>query len=161
VSVAPIRRSISVKTAPPRAFELFVRDIGRWWPPAMHIGASPFITVVIEPHTGGRWYQRAEDGAETQWGEVLEWGPPARLLLAWRIGPSFTYDPDLLTRVELTFVPQHGSTLVTLEHRDLDQFGASAERMAQMLSGGWARPLQGFADFIDSFEHPQGGHSDG
>jgi uncharacterized protein YndB with AHSA1/START domain len=156
MSIAPVRRSVSVKAPPARAFDLFVRDIGRWWPAPMHIGATPFATIVIEPHTGGRWYQRSEDGAETPWGEVLAWDPPIRLLLAWRIGANWTYDPDLLTEVELTFTAHPTGTLVSLEHRRLEQFGASADRMAQNVGTGWPRVLQALADFAAASSTPEG-----
>ena len=41
---------------------------------------------------------------------------------------SGRYDPELLTEVELTFAPPaDGGTRVTLEHRDLERFGADAD----------------------------------
>ena len=59
----------------------------------------------MEPRTGGRWYEIGEDGSECQWGDVLAWEPPARVLLAWRIGIDWRYDPALLTEVEIRFTP--------------------------------------------------------
>jgi uncharacterized protein YndB with AHSA1/START domain len=157
MSIDPVHRSITVKTSPARAFEAFAREIGRWWPKRMQIGATPFSDVVMEPHRGGRWFERGADGTEINWGEVLVWDPPRRLLLAWRINASFAYDPALLTELELTFAPEHGGTRVTLEHRNLDRFGDAAERVAEQLRGGWAAPLQAFANFADASQTQQTG----
>ena len=57
-----------------------------WCALAYSIGGSPQKTVVLEPRIAGRWYEVGEDGRECDWGEVLAWEPPGRLLLAWRIG---------------------------------------------------------------------------
>ena len=46
--------------------------------------------------------------------------------------------------------PKDGGTLVTLEHRNLERYGAAAERHAGMLGGGWPGLLQGFADLADN-----------
>lgn len=151
MSIAPIVRSVQVKAPPARAFELFATRIEDWWPKGRTIGRKPHVAIVIEPHAGGRWFERDADGGETPWGEVLSWEPPSRLLLGWRINGAFNYDPDLLTEVELTFVlAEGGGTLVTLEHRNLERFGADADRIAELLGGGWPGVLANFADYADS-----------
>src|SRR5205085_3767289 len=120
------------------AFDLFVTHMGEWWPKGHSIGKAPHVAVVVEPRTGGRWFERDADGRETHWGKVLAWEPPSRLLLAWQIGSDWGFDPNLLTEVELTFEPARGGgTLVTLEHRDLERFGTDAVRHAGLLGGGW------------------------
>src|ERR1700744_1523257 len=121
---APIRKSLTVRATPQRAFEVFTAGFDRWWPKAHHIGASPLQKAVIEPGVGGRWYGLHEDGSEGLWGNVLVWDPPARLVLAWRITAEWRYDPALLTTVEVRFVPVGAAeTRVELEHRDLEAFG--------------------------------------
>jgi uncharacterized protein YndB with AHSA1/START domain len=98
-----------------------------------------------------RWFERDESGAETDWGDVLAWDPPTRLLLAWRLTTQWLYDPDLLTEVELTFAPaEGGGTLVTLEHRNLERFGADAARHAETLGGGWPGFLGEFARYVET-----------
>jgi uncharacterized protein YndB with AHSA1/START domain len=123
--------------------------MGDWWPAGHSIGASPIKAVVIEPRAGGRWFERGDDGVETAWGRVLEWAPPGRLLLAWQINAAWTYDPDFETELELTFTPLPAGTRVRLEHRNLERFGDSAEKMAASLGGGWPTIVDGFAVFAD------------
>jgi uncharacterized protein YndB with AHSA1/START domain len=145
MSVAPIRHTILVNTAPSRAFDLFVMRIGDWWPKDKSIGKATPAHVVIEPRTGGRWFERDVAGNETQWGKVLAWAPPNRLLLAWQINSQWRYDPELVTEVEVTFASTDGGTRVTLEHRNLERYGADAERHAGRLDGGWPAILAEFA----------------
>ena len=149
MTIAPIVRTVTVKAPPQRAFEAFTANIGQWWPKGYTIGAQPFEQVVIEPHVGGRWFERAADGTETQWGQVLAWDPPGRVLLTWQISAAWAYDPDLKTEVAMSFVDQgDGSTLVTLEHGKLEQFGDSAQAVADQLGSGWPGLLQAFAAFV-------------
>ena len=41
MSIVPIKRSVQVKVAPARAFELFVTRISDWWPKGKTIARSP------------------------------------------------------------------------------------------------------------------------
>jgi uncharacterized protein YndB with AHSA1/START domain len=151
MTIAPIVRTIQVKAAPARAFELFATRMSDWWPRGKTIGKAPHATIVAEPRAGGRWFERDAEGRETQWGQVLAWEPPARLLLGWQINCEWGYDPKLLTEVELTFAPAAGGgTLVTLEHRNLERFGVDALRHVEKLGGGWPSRLAEFAHFADA-----------
>lgn len=147
-SPAPVRRSVTVDLPPEKAFEVFTAGFGRWWPSSYKIGASPMKTAAIEPRAGGRWYETGEDGAECQWGEVLAWEPPSRLVLAWRIRADWKFDPQLLTEVEVKFVPLGKNvTRVELEHRRLENMGESAEAARATFESehGWGAILQSFA----------------
>lgn len=151
MTIEPVRSSVQVKAAPARAFEIFTTQTGLWWPKGATIGKQPHATIILEPHAGGKWFERDANGAETHWGKVLAWEPPSRLLLAWQINCDFGYDPDLLTEVELRFLPaEGGGTLVTLEHRDMERFGAEAARMAEKIRGGWPARLGDFATFANA-----------
>jgi uncharacterized protein YndB with AHSA1/START domain len=83
---------------------------------------------------------------ECQWGKVLAWEPPSRVLLAWQITPSFSYDPDLVTELDVRFTAEGRGTRVELEHR-LDGYGAAAEQMFQIFDSpeGWTGLLENFA----------------
>lgn len=150
MTIAPIVRCVAVRATPARAFELFTGHMERWWPGDRTVGKKPFVDIVVEPREGGRWFERDADGQETQWGSVLVWEPPGRLLLAWNLNAQFTYDPAFMTEVELTFAPTAGGgTLVTLEHRHLERYGADAERIAGLLGGGWPQHLANFAQLAN------------
>jgi uncharacterized protein YndB with AHSA1/START domain len=148
IKPAPVKKSVVVAAAPERAFEVFTTGFDSWWPRSHSIGDSPLKTAVMEPKAHGRWYGRLENGTESEWGEVLAWEPPRRVLLAWRIGADWRYDPNLHTEVEVTFTPQGASTRVTLEHRLLENMGEAGEGMrAQFDSdGGWGGLLRAYAE---------------
>lgn len=154
ISPSPVRRSVTVKAAPQRAFEVFTAGFSSWWPKGHSIGTVPQKTATIEPRAGGRWYETGEDGSECLWGDVIAWEPPQRILLAWRIGADWKYDPDLLTEVEVRFVPlAEGGTRVELEHRLLENMGEKADATAAMLGseeGGWGGILTGFGAVLDA-----------
>ena len=149
---APVRRSVRVKAAPARAFDVFTGGIGRWWPHAHSINkGTTQQDVIIEPRVGGRWYERGEDGSECQWGRVLAWEPPARVLLAWQINGQWQYDPDFETEVEITFIPDGTGTRVEVEHRNLERYGEQAETMRAAYDSpeGWNGLLASFASLAD------------
>ncbi|HUZ12062.1 MAG TPA: SRPBCC family protein [Caulobacteraceae bacterium] len=154
ITPAPVKKSLAVAATPERAFDAFTRRFDAWWPRSHSIGASPLQTAVLEPRAGGRWFGRLQDGTEADWGEVLVWDAPRRLLLAWRIGADWRYRPDLLTEVEVTFTPTADGTQVTLEHRLLENMGAAGEgaRAAFDSEGGWGLLLRLYGELVGSLE---------
>jgi len=148
ISLAPVRKTIKVKANQERAFDIFTSGMGRWWIKGHSINASPQQDVIVEPRAGGRWYERGEDGSECQWGYVIDWDPPRRVVLAWQINSKWRFDPSLVAELEIHFIPEEGGimTRVELEHRNLDRYGAKAGEMRKSLDseGGWAGLLQNF-----------------
>ena len=106
IQPAAIRKSLTVAASPETAFKVFTEGFDRWWPKTHTIGKAALAKAVIEPREGGRWYGLDGNGHEDEWGDVLAWEPPERLLLAWRINGLWTYDPTLLTEIEVRGSPQ-------------------------------------------------------
>jgi uncharacterized protein YndB with AHSA1/START domain len=148
-----VKKQIFVRATPERAFQVFTKDLGSWWPLASHHTSKVEAeTAVIEPFTGGRWFERGVDGSECDWGKVLVWEPPARLVLAWQLSSEFRPDPQIMTEVEVRFSAENGGTRVDLEHRLLRAYGASTEEMRGVFDsqGGWASLLGAFAGRVDA-----------
>ena len=146
---APVRKSIVVKASTEKSFTTFTSRIGRWWPRSKSIGSAPQADVVLEPGVGGRWYERGSDGSECQWGKVLQWEPPGRLVLAWQIGADWKFNPALVTEVEITFTAlAAGETRVDIEHRYLERLGDNAARAREAFDSekGWNGVLQAFGE---------------
>src|SRR4051794_31271838 len=116
-----VRRSIVVDAPRDRAFAVFTEGMTSWWPiESYSIGTAPLTAAVIEPRAGGRWYERGEDGSECEWGRVLAWDAPDRVVLAWQISPDWQYAPRLHTEIDVRFSTEaDGRTRVDLEHRGL------------------------------------------
>jgi uncharacterized protein YndB with AHSA1/START domain len=147
IKPAPVKKTLVVAATPQKAFDVFTAGFDRWWPRSHSIGESPLQAAVLEGRQGGRWYGLLENGREAEWGDVLAWEPPHRLLLAWRIGADWKYDPALLTEVEVVFTPEGEGTRVHFEHRLLENMGAEGEgaRASFDSEGGWTGLLQMFA----------------
>ena len=147
ITPAPVRKTLTVRASAEKAFRAFTDGFDRWWPRSHHIGKSEMARGVIEPKAGGRWYEIGEDGSECDWGDVLAWEPPARLLLAWRLNAQWEYDPDLLTEVEIRFVAlSESETRVDFEHRGFERMGAGGEaaRAGVDAPNGWGGILAEF-----------------
>lgn len=149
-TIAPVRKTITVKASPERAFAVFTAGFDTWWPRSHHIGKAPMRKAIVEGRAGGRCYAEQTDGTECDWGSVLVWEPPHRLVIAWQIDGRWQYDPDLAraSEVEVRFTREaDGSTRVDLEHRHLDRHGAdgAAIRTAVDSDGGWGSLLGLFA----------------
>lgn len=150
MTIAPIVQTVTVSVPPQRAFDLFTGRMGDWWMAEHHIAPNPFVAILIEPRTGGRWFERDAEGGECQWGKVLDWDPPRRVLLAWQLKSDFSYDPDFETELEIAFEAVDGGTRVTLTHGDLHKFGAVAAQLAEGMSAGWGQLLAGYAALANS-----------
>jgi uncharacterized protein YndB with AHSA1/START domain len=153
ISPAPVRKSLVVSADVHRCFEVFTSRMGKWWPRSKSINASPQAEVIIEPRDGGRWYERGEDGSECEWGKVLQWNPPSRLLLAWQIDGSWKYNPTCLTEVELNFTAlSAGATRVDFEHRHLERLGTNAAAIRDLLNSGWGKILELYTAVVQAAE---------
>ncbi|GAB2548621.1 SRPBCC family protein [Nocardia heshunensis] len=133
-----------------QAFAFFTENFGSWWPADYHIGQSAMADAIIEPRTGGRWYERGVDGVECEWGRVLAWEPPHRLVLTWQINGywQFDADPAHASEIEIRFTPEGpAQTGVELEHRYLDRLveGKGIYEAIAEQGGGWSTMLELFA----------------
>jgi uncharacterized protein YndB with AHSA1/START domain len=144
-----VRKALTVKAPQNIAWRVFTENLGNWWPLHVYkIGKSPAVDAFMEPFVGGRWYERGEDGSDCQWGSVLTWEPPSRLVLSWDIDANWQYDPDLKTEIEIRFISESSDvTRVELEHRKLDRYGTRREEMRRIFDteGDWGRLLAMFA----------------
>ena len=147
IAPAAIRKTVEVKAPITHAFQVFATRMGEWWHKEHSIAReTDQKDVVIEPRAGGRWFEIGADGSEHDWGRVLAYEPPHRLLLAWQLTREFQYDPNFETTVEVRFAERDGMTIVEFEHRDLERMGTDAVQLLEGMDGGWAMLLSLFKD---------------
>ena len=147
IKPAPVKKTLTVRADREKAFRIFTDGFDRWWPRGHHIGKAEMARAVIEPRAGGRWFEVGVDGSECDWGRVLAWEPPGRLVLKWQLNPQWAYDPDLHTEVELVFTDLGGGeTRVDFEHRLFENMGEGGEAARAGVDGpeGWAALLAAF-----------------
>ena len=152
-----VRHEVIVKAAPERAFRVFTQRLGRWWPADHHVGARPMADAIVEPRVGGRFYEVGDDGSECDWGQVLAWEPPWRLVLAWQLQLDWKFHADLAraSEVEIVFEGlEDGRTRVVLTHSKLDRHGAGYEAIAKAVGspGGWPGIIGSFVGAAEGAE---------
>jgi uncharacterized protein YndB with AHSA1/START domain len=148
-----VHTAVVVEVPIERAFRVFTEDFDRVKPREHSILAVEIAESVLEPHVGGRIYDRGVDGSECQWARVLAFEPPKRLVFSWDISPNWQLETDLerTSEVEVRFIAETAErTRVEIEHRNLDRHGDGweSERDAVGGSGGWPLYLQRFAELI-------------
>ena len=121
-----VRTTTVVPADPAAAFEFFTSEVDLWWRrgPRFRQGLGRPSVMRFEGGEGGRLvelYTDAEGGA-FEIGRVLAWKPGDQLVFEWR-GVSF--EPGLVTEVEVRFEPAERGTRVTLEHRGWDRVPVS------------------------------------
>jgi uncharacterized protein YndB with AHSA1/START domain len=149
-TIPSVRRSVTVNAPIDKAFRVFTEGFTTWWPATHHIGKADLAQAVLEQKQGGRWYERGTDGSECDWGRVLAFEPPRRVLMSWQINGEWQYEPDAsrASEVEVLFTDLgDGQTRVDVEHRELARHGESAPEVLQGISGsgGWSGILESFA----------------
>ncbi|HYY79591.1 MAG TPA: SRPBCC family protein [Actinomycetes bacterium] len=151
-AIPPLYGTVTVGVPVERAFRVFTDSFNSWWPPEYHIGGADIAEAVLEPRPGGRWYERGVDGSECDWGRVLAWEPPHRLVVTWQINGEWQYDPDPehASEIEVRFTADGpGQTVVELEHRLLERLvGGEALRDGITGGGGWTSLLERFAKAV-------------
>jgi uncharacterized protein YndB with AHSA1/START domain len=149
LDVPPVRASVTVTAPVEKAWRVYTDQYGSWYPKGHFLGDGPAETVVIEPREGGRWYEKQPDGSEPEWGRVLTWQPPHRLVLSWTTGADWKPDPDPAhwSEIEVLFSAVAGGTRVDLEHRYLGRLGAAAAPIRE----GVAHPDFGHPYYLRRF----------
>ena len=160
MSVGPALVQVSVEVAvdAATAFEIYTTAMGRWWPPEHHIGEAELADVIVEPRAGGRIHETGVDGTECDWGTVLTWDPPHRLVYAWQLNGRWEHDADLdrASEVEITFDERADDmTTVTLVHRNFQRHGPDGAGIAASVAGdeGWPVILGRYRDLAAAALH--------
>jgi len=129
-----VRKAVTVGCPIEHAFATFTDGISGWWPVRTHsLGHEHVVAVVFEGRFGGRIYERLQDGSEHDWGTVLAWEPPTRVIFDWQ--PN--RERPGVTEVEVRFAARGASTDVELVHRCWERLGQAAREVRASYEGGW------------------------
>jgi uncharacterized protein YndB with AHSA1/START domain len=143
VSAEPLVIEFDVAGSPADAFAVWTQRCATWWPSRHTVSGDP-AAIVFEPHRGGRILERGRDGAEHDWGEVLDWDPPKRLRYRWHL----FFDPSEATEVQLTFSPAGDRTAVRLEQRGFERLGDAGAPRRTRTRESWLSITARFADVL-------------
>jgi len=140
--IEPIQRSIKVNVSNDRAFRLFANEMGTWWPQKYTWSGEVLHNIGIEPRENGRCYEQGPLSFECDWGRVLKWMPPTKLVITWQISPDRVPqpNPEHASEIEIDFEAEGPSTTrVDFEHRNFENHGDGAEDYREALAAdeGW------------------------
>jgi uncharacterized protein YndB with AHSA1/START domain len=145
--IEPIRLALEVGCPADEAFETWTARIGEWWPADHTVTGESELEVTLEGRVGGRIYERTSSGTEHDWGEVVEWQPPQRLVYLWHL----RRDRADATEVEIKFVPLGPARCrLEIEHRGWERLGTDSQSWRDRNLGGWASLLPHFEQAVGS-----------
>ncbi|HEY4028852.1 MAG TPA: SRPBCC family protein [Caulobacteraceae bacterium] len=145
-----VRSEITLNVPIERAFKIFTERFDEIKPREHNLLGVEIAASIFEPRVGGRVYDRGVDGSECQWGRVLAYEPPNRIVFTWDISPRWQIESDhaKASEVEIRFfADDQRRTRVELEHRHLDRHGEGWPSLADGVRGdqGWPLYLARFA----------------
>ena len=118
-----------------------MRRLPEWWPlAARSVFLDHAASCHVEPHVGGRLYERSRDGREEIWGRFLTLEDGRRVIFTWHPGIPHTS----ATEVEINFTQVGSETNVTVEHRRWERLGPRASFVRGIIDGGWPGILARF-----------------
>lgn len=142
-TIVPVTKSFVVRLPVSSAFRLFTTDIGRWWPLKTHsVFGDQAINCAVDAQAGGRVYEIHADGRQSEWGRVLAWEPPRRLVCSWYPGRT----AETAQELEITFEDDPGGTRVTLLHTGWERLGDQGPATRANYDHGWDGVLKAYID---------------
>jgi hypothetical protein len=148
----PVVRVIDVSCSPQRAFELFTRAIGEWWPlPSHSVYGDDSRSVRMGEGVGAEIVETSASGEQSRWGTITSWLPAHELGFTWHPGVDLAESTDVTVRFAAT---EHG-TRVELEHRGWER-RRDAKAIRAGYHDGWVPVLARFADWATARDDAPG-----
>jgi uncharacterized protein YndB with AHSA1/START domain len=101
------------------------------------VGGEEAASCKVEGWVGGRFYEVNRNGSQAEWGRLLIWEPPHRLVSTFYPGRT----PEFATEVEIQFQAEGNGTRVTLIHRGWENCvglsGEAAQAERKGYESGW------------------------
>lgn len=135
-----LQKSVTVPLSADAAFDLFARDMARWWP-AKHSQSGKPVRIEVEPHKGGQITEIAPDGTRILWGTIIGWEPGKHVSFTWHPGEDTDKDKDKATIIAIAFTQTPDGTRVDLTQGGFEVLGDLADAVSTTYLRGWALVL--------------------
>jgi len=143
--IEPLTLSFEVAAPADHAFDTWTSRIDTWWPPSHTVSGDP-AEIVLEPAVGGRLFERGPDGAEHDWGRVVDWQPKQRFGYTWHL----RRDAADATDVSITFTSiRPDRTRVDIVHTGWERLGEGGQDWRDRNRGGWGGLLPHFIELAE------------
>jgi Activator of Hsp90 ATPase homolog 1-like protein len=137
----PVVKTIEVPCSTERAFELFTRGIGEWWPlPTHSVYGDEARSIQLGDGVGAAIIETSTSGEESVWGTITIWEPGRELGFTWHPGVDEAESTDVTVR----FTATDRGTRVELEHRGWER-RRDAMAIRSSYEQGWVPVLDRFA----------------
>lgn len=146
-----IEQIFTVPVSIDQAFKIFTAKLDSWWPKEYTWAGEVLETIKIESKKNGRCFERGPHDFELDWGRVIVWEPPTKIIFTWQIDPNRVPvpNPEKVSEVEVLFEQKNKEiTQIKFKHRKLDNHGeeATAYRDALNSPQGWPYILNKFKE---------------
>jgi len=134
----PFVSKIEVPCGQERAFDVFIREMGSWWPlekrsMSMKSG-GPAKALNVDAQLGGRIVEIGHDGSEHHWGTITVFDPHDLVAMDFHMGMP----PEQASLVEVRFTAlDSGRTEVVLTQSNWEAFGDMAELLRGHYGSSW------------------------
>ncbi len=135
----PIVKTIEVPCSQEKAFAVFVKEMGSWWPldkrsMSMQKNGKPAKSLRIESKQGGKIVEIGHDDTEHLWGTIKSYDPYDSISMDFHMG--MPAESASLVEVQFTGL-KNERTRVELTQSNWEAFGEMAEMMRGAYGSGW------------------------
>ncbi len=134
----PVVKVIEVPCSQQNAFDVFVSQIGSWWPldknSVSAMGGEVAQAIKMDARVGGEIIEIGHDGTEHLWGTVEQYDPHDFFSMNWHIGLPASSASSVSVRFSSL---GENTTRVELTHSNWEAFGEKAESMRAGYDAGW------------------------
>lgn len=137
-----VRKSVTVSAPIDHAFFTFTEQLSSWWPRQYTWSGDALKYIRIQPFEDGHCTEIGPNDFQCDWGRVLIWEPPSRIVFTWQINPQRIPEPDPVkaSEVEVRFIAENQEmTRVELEHRKFFHHGQGSGEYRELMNSdnGW------------------------
>ena len=122
------------------AFAMWTERTAMWWPRTHAMSGPNLASITFEARPGGRIFERAADGDEHEWGEVIEWEPPSRVSYLWHV----FFDRSEATEVDVTFAATEAGTRIRIEQTGFERLGEAGAPRRERTEMSWSVVVDAF-----------------
>lgn len=138
----PFETSITLACNAEHAFDAFIEKVDLWWPKSHRRFENSSFS--LDARAGGKLVERADDGSEMVFGDVLSCERPKTIRMNWH--PGKISQP---TEVTITFDEVGDRTTVRVVHAEgKGELGTHWKQRVALFSSGWTAILNALHEFI-------------
>ena len=147
--------AIKIKNNKKIAFDSFVNKFNKWWPEEYTWSGNVLEIINIEPKVNGKCYEIGPNHFRYDWGRVLKFEHPNKIVFTWQISPSRVPEPnpDKVSEIKIEFITINKSfTRTEFEHKCFSKHGDGWENYLETLKSeqGWPYILDKFKMFCEN-----------